>query len=249
MKSLVSIIKPKSGFSHVAHLFLTTLLPLLVYIMVRIDFIPLAAILILLSKWRMFAVRPRYWAANILANAVDITVGLSIVIFMSNSTSGPAQLLWAILYGVWLLLIKPGSSIPKVSVQACLAQACGLSAVFLSSGDAPLLVLVAASWLICFISARHFFTSFEEPYASLYANFWGYTGAALAWILGHWLLFYGVIAQPVVLLTVVGFGLAALYYLDQTERLSPVWRRQFIVMMLAIIAVVLVFSDWGDQTI
>jgi len=31
--------------------------------------------LVLLSKWRVFAVRPRYWFANLQANMVDVIVG------------------------------------------------------------------------------------------------------------------------------------------------------------------------------
>ena len=34
-----------------------------------------AIILVLLSKWRVVAVRPRYWWLNLKANLVDFTVG------------------------------------------------------------------------------------------------------------------------------------------------------------------------------
>ncbi|MBI3624389.1 hypothetical protein HY218_02020, partial [Candidatus Saccharibacteria bacterium] len=69
--------------------------------LVRINFVQLAMILILLSKWRMFVVRPHYWVANIRANAIDLMVGLSLVVFMSHTDAGSWQLLWAIVYGVW----------------------------------------------------------------------------------------------------------------------------------------------------
>jgi hypothetical protein len=135
------------------------------------------------------------------------------------------------------------------AVQAILAQMFGLMALFLGWGGANLAVIVLGSWVICYIAARHFFTSFDEPYMSLLSHSWGYFAAALTWVLGHWLLFYGVVAQPTLLLTVIGFGLATLYYLDQTDRLSLFLRRQFIFIMVAVIFVVLVFSDWGDKTI
>jgi hypothetical protein len=242
-------IRPKSGFSNIVHLGLMALLPVLLYVLVRIDFAFLAAILVVLSKWRMFAVRPRYWPANIRANAVDIMVGLSAVAFMDAATVVTWQIVWAISYGLWLIFLKPGSSTLLVSLQASVAQLVALMALFLELGGSSLFALVLGSGLICYLCARHFFSSFDEPYTSLYAYGWGYFAAALTWVLGHWLLFYGVVAQPMLLLLVIGYGLGALYYLDQTDRLSAVWQQQFIFMMIIVVAAVLTFSDWGDKAI
>ncbi|GAC1573343.1 MAG: hypothetical protein NVS3B23_09440 [Candidatus Saccharimonadales bacterium] len=197
----------------------------------------------------MFAVRPRYWFANIRANAVDILVGISILVFMSYSGSALWQLIWAVVYGVWLIFLKPGSGTLRVSIQAFIAQTAALCALFLGWGGAPSYVLVLGSWLICYVAARHYFTSYDEPYSSLYANTWAYFSGALVWLLAHWLLFYTVISQPALLLTVIGFGLAALYYLEQTDRLSLLLRRQFILMMVAIVVVILLFSDWSSKII
>jgi hypothetical protein len=72
-------IKPKHGFSHLIHVGLNIALPLVAYILVRTDFVSIAVLLILLSKWRMFAVQPRYWIANLIANGVDIMVGVALV--------------------------------------------------------------------------------------------------------------------------------------------------------------------------
>jgi len=249
MNKLASRIKPKSGFSHFLHLGLTALLPALVYVFVQMGFNNLALAVILLSKWRMLAVRPRHWWPNIRANAVDIIVGVSILIFMINATTDVWLLFWAATYGIWLIFIKPGSSSWMISLQALIGQACGLMALFLGWPDAPLGGLVALGWLICYSSARHFFSSFDEPYTSLMAHAWGYFAAALIWVLGHWLLFYGVVSQPTLLLTVIGYGLATLYYLDHTDRLSSLVRKQFIFIMVAIVVIVLVFSDWGDKSV
>ncbi len=249
MNKLASRIKPKSGFANLAHIGLNALLPALLYVLVRIDFAPLAAALIILSKWRMFAVRPRYWLANIRANAVDIMVGVSVVVFMASTNIGMWQVVWATAYGLWLVLLKPGSSTLKVTLQAGAGQFVALTALFLVSGDMPLYALVIASWLVCYLCARHFFSSFDEPYTQLFSHLWGYFAAALVWVLGHWLLFYNALAQPTLLLVVIGYGLASMYYLDQTDRLSPAWRRQFILMMVAIVVIVLTFSDWGDKAI
>lgn len=249
MNKLVSRIKPKSGFANIAHVGLNALLPLLIYILVRMDFALLAAALVILSKWRMFAVRPRYWPANIRANAIDILVGLSIVVFMASTSSAAWQLIWAGVYGLWLVWLKPGNSTLQVSIQAGVGQLVSLMAIFLAFGDQDLYVLVILSWLACYFSARHFFMSFDEPYTQLYSHLWAYFAGALTWVLGHWLLFYNVLSQPTLLLVVIGYGLASMYYLEHVEKLSSLWQRQFIIMMVAIVAIVVTFSDWGDKAL
>src|SRR5882724_1852913 len=105
MRLLLYKLKPANGFSYFLHLGLLIVLPVVVFILVRLNFVQLALSVIVLSKWRMFAVRPRFWPANIRANAVDLMVGLSIVLFMSHSVTNPwLQLVWAALYAVWLIV-------------------------------------------------------------------------------------------------------------------------------------------------
>lgn len=250
IRPLLTKVKPTTGFANIFHLILLVTLPIVVFIFVRLQFVQLALIMIVLSKWRMIAVRPRFWAANVRANAVDIIVGISIVAFMSHGNVGIGlQLMWAIAYGVWLIVIKPRSSLLFTSVQASIGQLLGLMALYLTWTGGPLAGLVLVTAIICYLSARHFFDSFNEPYARLLSFMWGYFGAALAWLLGHWLLFYQMVAQPTLLLSSIGYGLAVLYYLDHHGRLNKALRRQFIFIMIAIILVVLSFSDWGDKAV
>lgn len=246
---IVGKFKPTRGFAHIFHILLSALVPLLVLIFVRSHFVQLAVAIILITKWRIFTVRPRFWPAIIRANAVDVMVGLSTVVFMVHSHSGSVQLLWAALYALWQILLKPGRSMLKVSLQALVGQTYGLIALFLGWQTAPLLAMVFGAWAICYLVARHFFTSFEEPYTPLYSYTWGYFGAALTWVSVHWLLFYGVIAQPALLLTVIGFGLGGLYYLQESDKLSKLYRREIVFVMLMIIFIVLAFSEWGSKTI
>lgn len=243
MRQLIAKIKPASGFSQFLHIGLNVLFPLLIFVLVRIEFVQLAFVLILLSKWRMFVVRPRFWLANIRANSVDIIVSLSILLFMIDSASPFVQLLWAGGYAIWLTAIKPMSSTFMISLQATLGMLFGLTAIFIGLGGAPLYVLVLFSGLICYLSARHFFDSFDEPYAKLLSYAWAYFGAALTWVLGHWLLFYGngLIAQPTLLLVALGYCLAALYYLDHYDKLSKLVRIE-IMAITGVIVVAIVGS-------
>ncbi len=231
--TLPSRIKPARGFSHLVHVGLLASLPVLAYILVRINFVAVAIGLVLISKWRIVAVRPRYWVANIVANGVDIVVGLSLVLFMSNTSVTWWQLFWMALYIAWLTWLKPRSDVLSVSAQAMVGQLLGLAVLYLKFGDASLAGLVAGTWLVTYLAARHFLTSFEEPHTALLAHVWAFFSASLAFVLSHWLLFYGTIAQIIVFLTTIGYCLAALYYLDATERLTPSLQRQMLGIMSA----------------
>ncbi len=249
MKQAIKKIRPAGGYSSGLHLIFTILLPVLVYIFVRINLVPIAVVLILLSKWRVLAVRPRHWMAYLRANAVDIVVGISTVVFMSQTGVMAWQLVWAAVYAVWLLLIKPGSSLLGISLQAGIAQLFGLMALYLTWGGSSTAVLVIGTWTVAYVAARHFFSAFDEPYTRFLSDAWAFFAATLAWVLSHWLLFYGAVAQPTLLLTLLGYGLGAMYYLEQTQRLSKLARRQFIFIMIAVVMVVLVFSDWGNKVV
>ena len=249
MRLIPRKLKPTSGFAYFLHLGLVSILPMAVFVLVVLNFVQLALSIVVLSKWRMFALRPRFWASNIRANAVDLMVGLSIVIFMVHSGSWSVKLMWAVLYAVWLFAIKPGVSVFMVSAQAFIGQLAALMALYLTWAAGPVYGLTFLTGLFCFLAARHFLDTFDEPYARTLAYIWAYFGAALAWLLSHWLLFYGILAQPTLLLSTIGYGMAALYYLDHNDRLSRGARRQFIFIMVAIVLLVVAFSDWGNKVV
>jgi hypothetical protein len=152
----------------------------------------------------MFAVRPRFWVVNVRANAIDIIIGVSTLAFMTATTNELVQLCWAILWAGWLIVIKPRADTLWVSLQALIGFAAGLSALFLTWDHAPLFVLVGVAGLLCFFAAHHFFYSFDEPYTRMLAYFWAYFGAALVWVLGHWLLL--TLVQPWCGCSVIGYS-------------------------------------------
>jgi hypothetical protein len=205
--------------------------------------------LIVLGKWRMFAVKMRHWPANVRANAVDIFVGVSLVIFMILTDTQAIQLIWAVMYVAWLLIIKPRSTPLWVGVQALIAQAVSLVAIYLYWADASTFALVIMSWTVAYLCSRHFLTAFDEAMARATAYSWAFFVAAVAWLSGHWLIFYGPVAQPALLITVLGYGLASIYYLEHTDKLTANIRRQFIGVMTAVVLFLIIFSDWSDKTI
>ncbi len=249
MRKLPARIKPARGFSHVFYIAFNVLLPVLAYVLVRIDFVGLAIVLALLSKWRMFAVRPRYWVANLVSNGIDIIVAVSLILFMAGTSVVWWQLLWTLLYGLWLIWLKPRYDVLSVSAQAMVGQLLGLSLIYLKFGDSSIVTLLAGTWLVTYLAARHYLTSFEESHSALLAHIWAYFSASLAFVLAHWLLFYGTIAQIIIVLTTIGYGLAALYYLDATDRLSQTLQKQLVGIMLAILLIIVLFSNWTGATL
>ncbi len=241
--------KPAGGYSTIVHILLTASLPILAYILVRLDFVWVAITLVLLSKWRMLAVKMRHWPANIRANAVDIFMGVSLVLCMGITDVQALQLLWAGVYATWLLVIKPQSSELWVGLQALIAQAFAFATIFLFWAEASTAILVLLVWGVAYLCARHFLASFDEAMSRATAYAWAFFAASIAWLSGHWLIYYGSIAQPALLLTVLGYGLASMYYLEHKDKLTSNLRRQFISVMLVIVMFLIIFSDWRDKTI
>lgn len=247
VKSVLRKVKPKHGFAHFFHLGLVSVVPFLAYIFIRLDFFGLAVAVVLLSKWRMLAVQPRHWIAHIRTNAVDIIVSLSLISFMIVSTDSRwLQLFWLLIFEVWLLIIKPRASVLMVSTQALIAQCLGLVAMFLGYETAPIAVYVIFTFIISYFASRHFFNAYEEIHGIQYSYMWGFFASSLVWVLTHWLLFYKLVAQPAVLITVVGYGLAGLYYLHEHDKLTILVRRQIIFVVFALVFVMVAFANWGE---
>jgi hypothetical protein len=124
------------------------------------------------------------------------------------------------------------------------AQALALIAFYGSFSGSSIIVVVLATWLICYSSARHFFSGFEDDDAHIISHVWALFGAQLAWVLSHWTLTYGFIPQIALLLTVIGYCLAVCYYLHSLSRLKVNVRNQFIFVTILVIVVVALFSEW-----
>ncbi len=247
VRAIVKKVKPKHGFAHFFHLSLVAVMPPIAFVFVRLEFFTLAIAIVLLSKWRMFAVQPRHWIAHVRTNSVDIIVSLSILAFMIAADGSMAiQLLWLALFELWVLYIKPGTSTLLVSVQALLAQFGGMVAIFMTFETAPMSVYIIFAAAISYFSARHFFGIHEETHAVQYSWLWAYFSAALIWILSHWLLFYKEVAQPALLLGIIGYGLAGLYYLHEHDKLTQIVRRQIMFVVIAMVIVIISLSNWGD---
>ena len=252
INKLLYKIKPASGASNVLHILLNSLLPIAVLLFVRLEVVYLAIGVILISKWRMFAVRPRYWLPNLRSNLVDIFVGLSVVGFMYGTSTFWVQVLWMLLYIVWLVWLKPKSQQVAVMAQALIAQSVALVAfygAYQGSQNNSLVVYMLVVWLVCYASARHFLGAFDEPLIRPITQIWAWFGATMAWVTGHWLIQYLFLPQLALILTVLGYGLATMYYLDKNDKLKATLKTQLIGVMGLLLLIIIIFSDWKDKTV
>jgi len=184
--------KRRSFLSELLYITLNVALAVAVLAVVLAVESPFAAVaLVLLSKWRILAVRPRYWFANVQANLVDIIVSLSIVVLLyAASGAFLAQCAITLLYIGWLLFIKPRSKRVFVAIQAGTAIFLGVTALMTLSYDWIATAVVALMWLIGYSTARHVFGSYEETHISFYSLIWGLVVAEIGWLAYHWTFAY-----------------------------------------------------------
>lgn len=184
--------KRRSVISESVYVALNVALAVAILVIVLVIESPvLAFALVLLGKWRILAVRPRYWFANIQANLVDIIVSLSMVVLLYAASGALAmQIFLTMTYIVWLLLIKPRSKRVYVAVQAGAAIFLGVSALMIMSPTWFATPVVLLMWVIGYSAARHVLTNDDEVHASFYSLLWGFFFAELGWLFYHWTFAY-----------------------------------------------------------
>lgn len=158
-----------------------------------------ALILVLLSKWRIFAVRPQFWFANIQANLVSLIVSISYVVFVyavgqlniGDTQILVLQLLLAALDACWLLFLKPKSKRKYIVFQAGVALFVGVTAVFSISYGWIATPVVLLMWLIGYATAKHILSNYDdEDRVVLLSLSWGMILAEIGWIAYHWTIAY-----------------------------------------------------------
>ena len=152
-----------------------------------------ALALVLLSKWRVFAVRPRYWFAHVQANLVDIIVSVSVVVLLYAASGALyVQIAIAALYLVWLLFVKPRSKRIFIAVQAGTAIFLGVTAIMVVSYSWIASVVVVLMWIVGYGASRHVLSSHEEVHGSFYSLIWGLVVAEIGWLTYHWTFAYSI---------------------------------------------------------
>lgn len=178
----------------------------------------LAFVVVLLSKWRIFAVRPRFWWANIQSNLIDTIVGFSTVGLLWL-TSGELLIQVGItaLFAAWLVILKPRSKKHWVLVQAGVGQFVGLMVLFAVAHLLADMVVVVGAGIVGYAAARHALTAFtSESDRTLLALAWAFVMAELAWLSYHWVIGYSIgqhlmVPQIAILAGIIGFVAITIY--------------------------------------
>jgi hypothetical protein len=209
---------------------------------------PWAAIgVVLLSKWRTFAVRPRFWAPNVLANLTDFIFCTGLVILMWQA--GIADMLWlqivyCVIYAAWLIVLKPMSKPLPVLLQAGISQFVALTALFAVADYLTLPVVVAGCFAIGFAISRHVLLLHKEQQYTLFSLIWGLVLAELGFVAYHWSVTYAiadVVQIPQMALIATALALAVERFYDSFRRhagqikfYDVIWSTLFATLFIAV---------------
>ena len=206
--------KSRNIASNMVHIFLNILLGVGSVLVTVLSASPLLGLLlVLLSKWRVFAVRGRYLWLNIKSNLVDMIVGVSVVLltYYAGASLMPVDILLAIFYCAWLLFIKPMSSEKATLAQSLIAVFLGMSAAAIMAANLDEIVIVLMAFLVGYAASRHVLVQSSDKDFTLTTLVCGLVFAEVAWLCQSWAIIYtfgesGIrIPQIAIILTIFAF--------------------------------------------
>lgn len=207
----------QKGFAVLFHEVSRAALPLVAFGFVVSDLATIAMLSVFLFKWRILAVKTRFWAANIRANMVDILVGLSFIEFMSDTDSLLVQVGWLTAYIVWVVYVKKLSSKAGRIFQGLASYVLSMSALALHFATLQFGLVLLGAWVVAYFCSRHILATYKESHAAALAHTWAVIVVGLTWVLWHWQVHYWFVNQ-LVLITGVGLtGFSVAYSLTRKE--------------------------------
>ena len=204
-----------------------------------------AYLLILVSKWRVLGVRPRFWWANFQTNMVDLVVGIcAVTLIWQASGTFIIQLLLAVLYAAWLLILKPRSSRKYMVLQAGVSQFLALTSLFSVAHYLDSSIIVALCLAIGYVTARHILSSYEDEDITLLSAIWGFLIAELGWLCYHWVVAYDIttsllLPQVAILAGLLGFVTIRFYDTKYHNKSLTKTLRAPVLFSLAVLAILL----------
>jgi hypothetical protein len=242
--------RPGFDFGDILHIGVNLIFAAGLYILVVYWHLTLLAlVLVILSKWRVMAVQPRFWLPNIKANMVDLIVGISTVSLINQAPNDWIGLFWALLYAGWLLIVKPQTDEVWVSIQAFWAQLLGLLVIYMipSILKIPFIICVLA-WLVAWSASRHFFNNYDEAHYRLLSLTWAFIVSQLVWVSLHWVQQYTVfnvhIAAMPLLISVVSASVGSIYHGYKKESLHKGLLLENSIFGVILVLVIFITSRW-----
>ena len=217
----IFIRRSRNALSNVLHVLMNILLGVgSIFVTIVTGSWLIGFILVIVSKWRMFAVRPHYLFLNLKSNLVDLIVGFSFVLlaFFSGTETLTVHYFLALGYTLWLIWVKPKTSESWNLVQALLAVFLGSSAVSLLCAGFNSALLVVLEFIIGYAAARHILAQNNNSSDSGFpALIFGTLFGEISLLTHSWLIVYAftssgiMIPQLSVVLSVFAFLAAKLY--------------------------------------
>ena len=206
--------KSRNIASSMVHIFLNLLLGVGSVLVTVLSGSPLLGlILVIASKWRIFAVRSRYLWVNIKSNLVDLIVGISVVLlaYYAGNAFLPVDFILMAFYSLWLIVIKPLSSEAATLAQSLIAVFMGISAATIMTANLNSIVLVLIAFMIGYAASRHILVQSNDKDFTLTTLVCGLIFAEIAWLCYSWSIIYtfgdtGIrIPQLAIILTIFAF--------------------------------------------
>lgn len=180
----------------------------------------LGILLVFLSKWRIFAVRPRFWFLNIKSNLVDIIVGSSFVLiaFFAGTEILPVHFILAAFYTAWLIFIKPLSNEVGTIIQSICAIFFGTTATVIATSSLNSVALILVEFIIGYGASRHLFVQKSDENFSYLSVICGFFCAEISWLASTWSIIYTfgasgiIIPQLALILAISAFSFIKIFY-------------------------------------
>ena len=250
----LKVARRRSFVSNTIYHGLNVALAVAILVVIQVSGSPLPAFaLVFLSKWRILAVRPRYWFANLQANLVDLIVSIGLVMLLYAAGGNLiVQSIMTLLYIGWLLFMKPRSKRTFMVAQAGVAVFVGVSALYMIAYAWPVVFVVLAMWLIGYASARHVLGAYDETHITFLSLIWGLVFAELGWIAYHWTIAYslpgfGGVELPQITLIVFALSFVAERFYRSYTKHEKVRMDELLLPMLlsgSVIALILALALW-----
>lgn len=214
MSEFIFIRKSRNVASNTVHIFLNILLGVSAVLITVFSGSPLLGVLlVLVSKWRILAVRRRYLWLNLKSNLVDLIVGISVVFltYYAGNTLLPVDFILMGFYVIWLTIIKPQSSETATLAQSLISVFLGISAATFVTLGQDSLTIVLLAFLVGYAASRHVLAQSSSKDFTLTTLVCGLVFAEVAWLCQSWAIVYtfgntGIrIPQAAIILTIFAF--------------------------------------------
>lgn len=220
MADYIFIRKSRNALSSLVHMILNLLLAVVsIGATVITGNCIIGLVLIIASKWRVFAVNHRYWWLNIRSSLVDLIVGVSCVLlaYAAGASFLPVHFVLMAVYAIWLIFIKPRSSFNFAMTQALIAVFIGSTAATVFAAITDSIVLVLAEFIIGYAASHHVLVQGDEKESSFLSVACGLVFSEIAWLSHSWLILYNFastgicVSQLSIILTILCFAYFKVY--------------------------------------